>query len=183
MHFDSVSVGLSLGDPGWASKFDWRRVDGGVSRAQTVLRLLESLGGMAEGEDWVWVHDAVRPFVSSPIVGRLKEAITSGGNCFVVGLPAVDTLKQVGKGQLVEMTLDRERIWFAQTPQVCRLDVLTPALRKGLESGAEITDEASAMELVGEPVKMVVGCEDNLKITRPGDMTLAELIYEGRNRT
>lgn len=178
--FSSVNIGLAPEDSGWNSKVEWRRASGGASRAETVLNTLDAMTDVAEDLDWVWVHDAVRPLVSAEVAQGLLGALNGGADCFVAGLPAVDTLKRVNAGQLVEETLDRERIWYAQTPQVCRFGKLRQALRDCIEKGLAITDEASAMEQSGLNVKMVAGCESNIKITRPGDLALAESIYTRR---
>lgn len=178
--FDSVSVGLAADSEGWKSSYQWRRVDGGSSRAETVFNILESLDGIAREDDWVWVHDAVRPFLSQEVVARLLRAVGESGECFVLGLPATDTLKRINTEDVVEETLDRSRIWYAQTPQVCQFSVLREALGYCLKQGLAVTDEAAAMEYASVSVKMVLGSEDNIKITRPGDMKLAELIYTGR---
>lgn len=180
MEFDSISVGLSPQDQGWNSNLAWRRVDGGASRAETVMHLLDSMVDIADDADWVWVHDAVRPFLSSGAVARLVDAMQQGAECIVAGLPAIDTLKRVNAEQMVEITLDRAKVWYAQTPQICRFADIRKALRSCLDQGLNITDEASAMEQAGLGVKMVVGGEDNIKITRPGDLALAESIYTRR---
>lgn len=178
--FSSVSVGLAPADKGWQSRHQWRRIDGGASRAETVLNILNSLEGTAEDNDWVWVHDAVRPFLSSDMVEAITRATMNSGDCFVVGIPAVDTLKLVGADGLVNQTLDRSRVWLAQTPQVCRYALLRQALQSALSQGVAITDEASAMELCGFQVHMIQGSEENIKITRPGDLRLAQSIYQER---
>jgi 2-C-methyl-D-erythritol 4-phosphate cytidylyltransferase len=180
MTFDSVSIGLAPGDYGWKSARQYRSVQGADSRAATVLALLESLDGIAGARDWVWVQDAVRPFVSAALLERLLSELEQGADSVVAGLPVTDTLKQVDARQLVTATPDRSAVWIAQTPQVCRYGLLLEALRRTQSEGWEVTDEAMAMELCGHAVKMVLGDEDNIKITRPGDLSLAEFIYAKR---
>lgn len=151
------------------------RVSGGKERADSVLNALNSLQAVAAPDDWVVVHDAARPCVKVESIERLLANIdnTVGG---LLAVPAADTLKAVDGNQQVSMTLDRRGIWQAQTPQVFRFGVLHFALAKGLQENANITDEASAVELAGYQPIVVEGRSDNIKITRPEDLPLAQFI-------
>ncbi len=181
--FASISLGLSAGDPGWTSQVSWRRVDGGASRAATVLAVLQSLQGLAEDEDWIWVQDAVRPFLTAEVVGRIQAGLAGDADALVVAMPAQDTLKRVNAELRVESTLDRAHIWCAQTPQICRYAKLLRAFEVAAAANLHVTDEAMAMEQAGYRVQLVLGSEDNIKITRPGDLRLAQCILQARHST
>ncbi len=178
MDFATVAVGM-------ADTVHWRpgsaiaRVPGGESRAQTVFNLVQSLSGVAAENDWVWVHDAVRPCVSRGLIDRISAALSADVDAVVPGLPATDTLKQVNAENRVVTTLDRSTVRCAQTPQVCRYGLLRQALEMAVARGMDTTDESSAMELAGHRVLMVEGDEVNIKVTRPGDLARAELLYMG----
>lgn len=153
--------------------------DGGESRAESVLNALAYL--LAHDVDpghWVLVHDAARPCVRMDAVAALRQAVESAGDAVVGGIlaqPVANTLKRVNEFS-VECTVDRSRLWQAHTPQLFRLGELHGALQKGLEASCAITDEASAMEQQGMQPLVVEDYSDNIKITRPEDLALAEMI-------
>ncbi len=177
----SVAVALSAKDmaavPGWLTELDPRIgvVRGGASRWESVRNALAALPGDL---DVVAVHDAARPLVSEDVVARCIElaVIGEGG---VAGCPAVDTMKEVDDDGRVISTPDRSRLWQAHTPQVFPADVLRRAYT-GPESGA--TDDSMLVERLGTTVRMVNGGSDNLKVTVPGDVAVAEAILRGRRR-
>ena len=178
---DGVVVATQPDDPWWprlalAAHERVSRVTGGDERYLSVLRGLESLDGIASREDWVLVHDAVRPCVRADDIDRLIEAAAGGGSGAVLGVPARDALKRAdGEGRVVS-TLGREGLWHALTPQMFRFRELLNALRAAEERGEErIGDESQAMEARGILPKMVKGHADNIKITWPEDLMLAEL--------
>lgn len=148
---------------------------GGDTRAQTVLNGLKELAKHAQGRDWVLVHDAVRPCVRLGDVDALIAAVgaeTEGG---LLALPVSDTVKRVDKEGHVTETVKRDGLWRAATPQMFRIDVLTPALEQALRDGMDVTDEASAIEAAGGHPRVVACHSDNIKITLPEDLMLAEL--------
>ena len=148
------------------------RVEGGSERAYSVLNALH----VAEGK-WVLVHDAARPCLTQ---GDLDALIASAMACdgAILGSRVRDTMKRTdGAGNIVA-TVEREQLWHALTPQMFPTGTLTRALEEGLALGALITDEASAMERAGFTVKMVEGRADNIKVTRPEDLSLAELFLQ-----
>ncbi|WP_404837139.1 2-C-methyl-D-erythritol 4-phosphate cytidylyltransferase [Aeromonas media] len=148
------------------------RVEGGSERAYSVLNALH----MAEGR-WVLVHDAARPCLTQ---GDLDALIASAMACdgAILGSRVRDTMKRTdGAGNIVA-TVEREQLWHALTPQMFPTGTLKRALEEGLALGALITDEASAMERAGFTVKMVEGRADNIKVTRPEDLSLAELFLQ-----
>ncbi|MFM4860532.1 2-C-methyl-D-erythritol 4-phosphate cytidylyltransferase [Aeromonas media] len=148
------------------------RVEGGSERAYSVLNALH----VAEGK-WVLVHDAARPCLTQ---GDLDALIASAMACdgAILGSRVRDTMKRTdGAGNIVA-TVEREQLWHALTPQMFPTGTLKRALEEGLALGALITDEASAMERAGFIVKMVEGRADNIKVTRPEDLSLAELFLQ-----
>ena len=124
---------------------------------------------------WVLVHDAARPCVSTQDISRLFSMLDEqqpvGG---LLGMPVRDTMKRTDDLNQVTNTVERTGLWHAFTPQVFRLGELRTALSQALAAGIEITDEASAMEWAGYRPLMVEGRGDNIKITRPADLELAE---------
>jgi 2-C-methyl-D-erythritol 4-phosphate cytidylyltransferase len=163
---------LSRGFPGSPV----RAVEGGNSRQQSVDNALNSL---APDTDLVAVHDAVRPFIDMETIDKVLDEATETGAA-IVGLPAVDTVKQVSRGTgrvLIRATLPREKLVMAQTPQVFRYDLLRRAFEMAREDGFIGTDEASLVERLDVEVTVVMGSDRNIKITKPGDMDLAHLFF------
>ncbi|MFC6980283.1 2-C-methyl-D-erythritol 4-phosphate cytidylyltransferase [Microbulbifer taiwanensis] len=155
------------------------RVTGGVERADSVLAALNFLATRESGETPVLVHDAARPCIALEDI----EALLRADPVSLLAQPASDTVKSSradGDRAVVDRTLDRNRIWLAQTPQRAPLGLLHSCLRRGLEQGAAITDEASALELFGHSPQLVPGRRDNLKVTHPSDIVLAETILRLR---
>ncbi|HMD78300.1 MAG TPA: 2-C-methyl-D-erythritol 4-phosphate cytidylyltransferase [Terracidiphilus sp.] len=149
-------------------------VEGGDSRQQSVSNALSALP--AEADDIVLVHDAVRPLIDTATIDRTIDAVAEFGAA-IVGLPAVDTIKQVERtahGALVTSTIPREFIVLAQTPQGFRYGLLQRAFAEAAADGFTGTDEASVVERAGLPVAVVHGSQINLKITQQGDLELAE---------
>jgi 2-C-methyl-D-erythritol 4-phosphate cytidylyltransferase len=134
---------------------------------------LQALSKQAAPDDWVLVHDAARPCLPAQDTQRLITQVTASGTGGILAEPVVDTVKQAGADGLVAATLDRSTLWRAQTPQMFRLGELRRALDQAMQQGLEITDEASAMEMAGYPVQLVVGSSRNLKVTVPADLELA----------
>lgn len=149
------------------------RVTGGAERADSVLAGLEALQEFAYEGDWVLVHDAARPCLPQGDIDRLIERVLARGEGGILARPVVDTLKRSDGAGRIQATVDRRQFWRAQTPQMFRLGELHGALVKAREAGEAVTDEASAMENAGLPVQLVEGSAANLKVTVPGDLTLA----------
>lgn len=144
---------------------------GGEERAASVLAALRTLLEQdAREDDWVLVHDAVRPWLSDEALGRLLDHCLSTGEAGILALSVVDTVKRVDGSGRIRETLPRERIRLAQTPQMALLGVLRDALSAQLEQGLQPTDEAGALEAAGWPVTVVEGEAGNRKITVPGDL-------------
>ena len=152
-------------------------VAGGEERCYSVLNGLKKMMAYAGPSDWVMVHDVARPCLTHAELNSLfnaAEAQTADG--FVLGMPVRDTMKQTSPEGVVESSPDRSRLWHAFTPQMFRLGELLAAIDTCLQDGKLVTDEASAMERCGYSVKMVAGSANNIKITRPEDLPLAEFI-------
>jgi len=149
-------------------------VEGGEKRQESVSHALAALP--AEPDDIVLVHDAVRPLIDAATIERTIDAVAETGAA-IVGLPAVDTIKQVERtahGALITATIPREFIVQAQTPQGFRYGLLQRAFAEAEADGFVGTDEASVVERAGLSVAVVHGSQVNLKITQPGDLELAE---------
>ena len=152
-----------------------RRVDGGAERHHSVLNGLEALVNDAAADDWVLVHDAARPCVRREDIDRLLADLEDHPVGGLLGLPVRDTMKRADAGGAVRETVSREGLWHALTPQMFRYGLLRRALRTVLDSGRLVTDEAQAIELAGHSPRMVEGSPDNIKVTHPRDLALAEL--------
>jgi 2-C-methyl-D-erythritol 4-phosphate cytidylyltransferase len=155
---------------------------GGAERAQTVLNGLRALETYAAPDDWVLVHDAARPCVRHADIDALLAAVTGHADGGLLALPLSDTVKRADHNGCVEDTVPRARLWRALTPQVFRLAALSDALETAMRAGAQITDEASAMEYSGARPRLVHGHADNIKITLPEDLVLAELFLREQER-
>lgn len=150
---------------------------GGQERADSVLAALQALDARAADDDWVLVHDVARPCLMAEDLARLLERLAADEVGGLLAAPVSDTIKRVPKGRdQVAATEDRSLLWRALTPQMFRYRTLCVALTRGLQSGQPITDEASAIELAGLVPRVVEGRPDNLKITVPADLALAEFI-------
>jgi 2-C-methyl-D-erythritol 4-phosphate cytidylyltransferase len=153
-----------------------RVLRGGDTRQQSVANALAEAPPDAE---LVLVHDAVRPLVTREQVERvIAEARVR--RAAILGIPAMDTVKEVKRASLpndvalITATIPRERIVLAQTPQVFEAALLREALARAAEDGFTASDEAGLVERLGHDVYVVLGSERNLKITKPGDLELAE---------
>ena len=156
-------------------------VEGGEKRQESVANALNALP--AEADDIVLVHDAVRPLIDVATIERTIDAVAENGAA-IVGLPAIDTIKQVERtahGALITATIPREFVVQAQTPQGFRYGLLQRAFAEANADGFVGTDEASLLERAGIPVAVVHGSQVNLKITQPGDLELAEFYLKQRS--
>jgi 2-C-methyl-D-erythritol 4-phosphate cytidylyltransferase len=155
-------------------------VEGGDNRQESVAHALAALE--SEDDDVVLVHDAVRPLIDAATIDRTIDAVVEHGAA-IVGLPAIDTVKQVERtahGALITSTIPREFVVLAQTPQGFRCGLLQRAFAEATADGFVGTDEASVVERAGHPVAVVPGSQVNLKITQPGDLALAEFYLRQR---
>lgn len=190
-----VFVGVSPEDAYWpeiAAQYSAKvqSYHGGSERSETVALGLEFIRNQADAKDWVWVHDAARPFVEVADLDVLKAKLAAslkGGA--ILAAPVVDTIKQAKNtthsgAELVvpevATTLDRSLVWRALTPQVFRFKELQLALSACVDANIAVTDEASAMEAQGYPVALVAGSDRNIKITKPSDMDWASFMIKAR---
>ncbi len=157
------------------------RGEGGDDRCQSVLNGLYQLKSRAESSDWVLVHDAARPCVRVADMLRLLEVVAEHPVGGLLAVPVTDTLKQADDERRVHRTIDRRRLWAAQTPQVFRYGLLLEALQQATTRGYAVTDESSAMELAGHQPVIVQGSPDNIKITWPHDLALASLMLRSQD--
>ena len=147
---------------------------GGQERCHSVLNGLYALRNKASDNDWVWVHDAARPCVRVSDLTKLKKAIQDHEVGGLLAAKLTDTVKQASEDQSFNKTIDRSHLWRALTPQVFRYNTLLHALEQAIEAGQYVTDEAQAIEQQGLSAKLVECHADNIKITKPGDLELAE---------
>lgn len=150
------------------------RVDGGAERVHSVYNALQQIDN--QEYPWVMVHDAARPLVRREDMQLLVERCLAAQQGGILATPVRDTMKR--GSQYVMNTVDRTELWHALTPQFFPTQLLTQAIADALAAGAQITDEASAMEWAGHPVLLIEGHSDNLKITRPADLSLAAYLLE-----
>ncbi|WP_020404624.1 2-C-methyl-D-erythritol 4-phosphate cytidylyltransferase [Gracilimonas tropica] len=147
-------------------------VEGGEERQFSIHNALSEVSVDIE---LIAVHDAVRPFIRTKLIAQCCEVAAEVGGA-IIGVPAKDTIKKVDASGKIIATPDRSELWQAQTPQVFRKSLLTEAYDSAMEAGFFGTDDASLVERIGGVVKMVEGDRENLKITYPVDLKIAELI-------
>ncbi|CAM3016700.1 2-C-methyl-D-erythritol 4-phosphate cytidylyltransferase [Vibrio mytili] len=184
-NISKVVVAITEGDPYYpelaiANHPDVIRVDGGSERADSVLSGLRYVSTQRLSE-WVLVHDAARPCVSISDIDRLIEVCSTHPIGGILAAPVRDTMKRANSTQGIDHTVEREALWHALTPQMFRTEQLTRVLADALQQGIAITDEASALEWFGEAPALVHGQANNIKITQPEDLALAEF-YLNRER-
>lgn len=179
--FSSVVVAISEEDPYWPELAIARHeqiitAPGGKERADSVLSGLKAIRDQADENDWVLVHDAARPCLTvediKKLIGLLQDDDVGG----ILALSSHDTLKSVDGNKIIS-TLDRRHIWRALTPQMFKYGMLKSALEQ-TEGDSRVTDEASALEIQGFIPKIVEGRPDNIKITRPEDLALAQFYLD-----
>ena len=164
-HYDAATRGLALLVP----------VAGGDTRQASVRSGLEALATNPPAS--VLIHDAARPFLSTPMIAGCAAALNSAPGA-IVAVPLRDTLKRGSQNNEIAGTVDRNSLWRAQTPQAFRREILIAAY-EGLH-GRLVTDEASAVEIMGKPVMLIDHPEWNVKVTYPKDLPLVALVLSGR---
>ena len=139
---------------------------GGRRRQDSVAAGLKQL----QNCHWVVIHDGARPLVTRDLIERgLKAAQETGAA--VAAIPVTDTIKVAGDNRIVHQTPPRQNLWAVQTPQVFRYSLIAEAYEK---ANSEVTDDASLVEQLGHKVKLYMGAYDNIKITTPDDLLIAE---------
>ncbi|HEX8988116.1 MAG TPA: 2-C-methyl-D-erythritol 4-phosphate cytidylyltransferase [Rhodocyclaceae bacterium] len=180
-----VFVVLSPDDAHWESH-DWSafagRLEvlrcGGATRAESVANGLRAIAGQVAGDDWMLVHDAARACLTPSHVETLIRAVGDDAVGGILAMPVADTLKRAAEDARIAVTVPRENLWQAQTPQMFRHALLLRAL----EAASAVTDEAGAVEALGLQPRLVAADATNLKVTYPLDLHLAEIILRDRNR-
>ena len=176
---EQENVAALLAEHGLADRVQF--AVGGDHRQASVSNALHTL--KAAPDDIVLVHDAVRPLIDAATIERTIDAVVRHGAA-IVGLPAVDTIKQVERmadGAIITSTIPRERVVQAQTPQGATVCSMLRAFDEAESEGFQGTDEASLLERAGITVAVVPGSPANFKITQPGDLELAEFYLAGRS--
>ena len=163
------------------------RVAGGARRCDSVLCGLTALAARAAPEDWVLVHDAARPCLSNTDLNQLLAAGQAHAVGALLATRVSDTIKQASDLATAEaaavhcaQTIDRERLWQAQTPQMFRYEALCRALRSALDSGQAPTDEAQSFEWLGQQPLLVAARFSNIKITTAEDLVIAGALLAAR---
>jgi 2-C-methyl-D-erythritol 4-phosphate cytidylyltransferase len=185
---ESVFVVLAREDREFAAQ-DWSAFAGkleplycgGETRRDTVYNGLVAAMADIETDDWVLVHDAARPCLPRKDLDSLVRETRDDEVGGILALPVADTVKKTAKDEAgvfrVSATEDRSLLWLAQTPQMFRAGLLMQALQK---AKGRVTDEAAAVEQMGLRPRLVAGSRENLKVTWPGDVAMAEGILKGR---
>ncbi|HQO78536.1 MAG TPA: 2-C-methyl-D-erythritol 4-phosphate cytidylyltransferase [Thermodesulfobacteriota bacterium] len=150
-------------------------VAGGKERQDS---LQSGFGLLPESCELVVVHDGARPLVTPLIVGHVLDAARKHGAA-LAAVPVKDTVKEAAQG-MVERTLDRSRLWLAQTPQAYHYRILKEALEAARSTGITATDDAALVERLGKTVAVVSGSYENIKVTTPEDVWMAEYILRKR---
>jgi 2-C-methyl-D-erythritol 4-phosphate cytidylyltransferase len=148
-------------------------VAGGADRH---LSVWNGLGALSEGAELVAVHDGARPMISSATISKAMLLATKFG-AVTLAAPVVETLKKADSDGLVVGSVDRSGLWTMQTPQIFRRDWLVAAYELVLARGARVTDETSAAEMAGFPVRVMQSGDWNLKVTYPSDLEIARSLF------
>ena len=178
---DGVVVAVAAGDRHWSG---WTRLHGkpvitcmgGGERAESVLAALRALPSACGDDTLLLVHDAARPNLRAGDLDKLLEAATRHADGAILAAPVRDTLKRADDRHCIATTEPREALWRALTPQAFTRGVLVQALERARADGVVATDEAMAVERLGRRPRLVEGREDNLKVTTPADLALAEFL-------
>ena len=147
-------------------------VNGGKERFHSVQSALSELSQIAKPDDWVLVHDAVRPCIKKDDIHKLIEEVGDDKVGGILADKVVDTVKQKNSNGLVS-TIDRKKLHLAQTPQMFRFGILKEAIEKAIKLNIHVTDESEALECLGYSIRIVDGSSSNIKITTQEDLELA----------
>lgn len=174
LHKQNLARGQALVQEG-----RWRKVlgvrAGGERRQDSVWAGLAALPAC----DFVAVHDAARPLVTTDLIRRGVESAMAHGAA-IAAMPVKDTIKQVNDAGLIVGTPRRDTLWAAQTPQIAARATLERAFAAADARGLTVTDEAGLLEAAGEPVMVFAGSYDNIKVTTPDDLIVAAALLEAR---
>jgi 2-C-methyl-D-erythritol 4-phosphate cytidylyltransferase len=182
----AVCVVLSPLDRHWV-QHDWSALPGkieplfagGAHRSDTVANALAQLGERIAKDDWILVHDAARPCVTTELVEQFLDEVADDPVGGLLAMPLADTLKSADDNQRVAATVSRLNLWRAQTPQMFRHELL----KRGLAQKRDATDESQAVESIGYSApKLVQGTNGNIKVTFAEDLFLAETLLRRQGR-
>jgi 2-C-methyl-D-erythritol 4-phosphate cytidylyltransferase len=148
---------------------------GGPTRAETVHNGLLTLQDRCRNDDWILVHDAARPGITPALLTQLITALKDDPVGGLLALPVVDTLKRAAQDRAIE-TVPRAQLWAAQTPQMFPYHLLIKAFEQAMGHISALTDDASAIELLGLTPKLIEGSPRNFKVTLAHDVALAEFL-------
>lgn len=151
-------------------------VTGGLERQDSIFNGLQAL---SDGPEIVVIHDGARPLIT---IDSINDSITQARNhgAAIVAVKVKDTIKLGDNQEMVDKTLNRSFLWQVQTPQTFKYALIMEAYQNALKNGLAGTDDASLVEAMGTPVKLVSGSYENLKITTPEDLEIAEVILRKR---
>jgi len=180
-----VFVVLADADALW-ERFHWSALGpqlavlrcGGATRADSVLNGLQAISALVAPDDWILVHDAARPCLSPAQLDGLIDQVGDDAVGGILAMPVADTLKRGTPERRIEAIVPREHLWQAQTPQMFRYGLL----REALSRNPAVTDESAAVEALGHRPLLVPSDPDNLKVTWPADLVLAERILQQRRQ-
>ncbi|MYB66745.1 2-C-methyl-D-erythritol 4-phosphate cytidylyltransferase [Candidatus Poribacteria bacterium] len=152
-------------------------IPGGETRQESVFN---GLSALTDDVDYVIIHDGVRPFINNEIITKCLEAAAEWGAA-VAAVPVKETIKFANEDHFSVQTPNRKLLWRVQTPQVFRKTVIETAHKSAIQEGNGAPDDATLVERLGSPVKLVMGSYKNIKITTPEDMRFAETIIHNEN--
>ncbi len=147
-------------------------IAGGVERQNSVRNALLHV---CDDHEIILVHDGVRPFISADLIRNVVTAAVEFGAA-TVGVPVKDTMKEVRADGTIVKTISREGMWLTQTPQAFQRPIILAGYEKAVQEGFFGTDDASVVERMGVPVRMILGASDNIKLTTPEDLVRGEAI-------
>jgi 2-C-methyl-D-erythritol 4-phosphate cytidylyltransferase len=182
---DHLLVVLAPLDRHWG-EHDWSALPekveaafvGGAHRGESVLNALKYIEPNVSRDDWILVHDAARPCILTELVEQFLDEVGEDPVGGLLAMPLADTLKRALDTNRVEETVSRVGLWRAQTPQLFRYGLL----RKGLENNIKATDEAEAVESIGQAPRLAQGENSNIKVTFAEDLIIAEMILKQKRR-
>tara|TARA_Y100000741_G_scaffold275303_1_gene215217 strand:- start:461 stop:1153 length:693 start_codon:yes stop_codon:yes gene_type:complete len=177
---ESICVSISKSDKYWSTLPISKNKKiittvGGSERYQSVYNGLSAIKDEADNDDWVLVHDAVRPCLTKSVIDRLITEISSDVVGGILALPCTETMKRINDRNQIKETVNRESVWRAQTPQMFKYGKLFSAIKKVIDENIFITDEAMAMEFSNYKPVVILGDENNIKITHKIDLKHLEL--------
>lgn len=151
-------------------------VSGGEERQDSVYN---GLNNIDKNTEIVIIHDGARPFVTEELINKLTNEVETS-SAVIAAVPVKDTIKVANEKLEIIETPNREKLWAVQTPQVFKYNLIKKAYDEGVDSSIKVTDDAMMVEALGHRVKIITGSYDNIKITTPEDIHIAEKILEKR---